>query len=76
MTKKKTIRNDPSKDGKLAARKRSFGEYHRYAVFPVHTRWDAVTWFVEDADITDPITGKPDIIRQAPTEQEAVEGLE
>jgi hypothetical protein len=73
---RKTLRNDPSKAGQLAGRKRLFGEYHRYAVFPVHTRFDAVEWFVADAYVTDEVTGQPGIIRQAATEAEAVAGLE
>jgi hypothetical protein len=70
------LRNDPSRRGQLAAPKRLFGEYRRYAVAPVHTRFDAVEWFVWDAEITDPMTGRPDVIRQAASEAEAVAGLE
>lgn len=76
MSKSIALRNDPSQAGRLAGPKRLFGDFHRYAVFPVHTRFDAVEWFVADAESTDPVTGKPKIIRQAPTEAEAVAGLE
>lgn len=65
--------NDPTRKGQLAARKRLFGDWHRYAVAPVHTRFDAVEWFVWDAH-TD-ANGHPAVIRQASTEAEAVKGL-
>lgn len=70
-----TIRNDPSRKGQLAAPKRLFGEYNRYAVGPVHTRFEAIEWMVWDADETDPVTLGPAVIRQAATEDEAVAGL-
>lgn len=44
-----TIANDPSRKGQLAAPKQTFGEFRRYAVAPLHTRFDAITWFVWDA---------------------------
>jgi len=50
----KTIKNDPTRKGELAARKRLFGD---------HTRFDAVQWFVWDAHRLD-TDGKPDVIRQ------------
>lgn len=75
MAKSKTLRNDPTLAGQLAGRKRLFGDYHRYAVFPVHTRFDAVEWFVADAFVTDEVTGLPAVIRQAATEEAAVAGL-
>jgi len=68
--------NDPSKAGQLAAKKATFGELSRYSVAPVHTRFDAVEWFVWDADWVDAITGCPSIIRQKATFSEAVHGLE
>jgi len=69
------IRNDPACKGQLAASKRVFGDFSRYAVAPVFTRFDAVEWFVWDADVPDDI-GMPAIIRQAASEEEAVAGLE
>ena len=75
MAKSKTLRNDPTNAGQLAGRKRLFGDYHRYAVYPVHTRFDAVEWFVADADVTDEVTGQPAVIRQEATEEAAVAGL-
>lgn len=75
MAKTKTLRNDPTLAGQAAGRKRLFGDYHRYAVWPVHTRFDAVEWFVADAFLEDPVTGLPEVIRQAATEEAAVAGL-
>lgn len=70
------LRNDPAKAGQLAARKRLFGDYSRYAVAPVYTRFDAVEWFVWDAaTYTAPDDPTPAVIRQASTEAEAVKGL-
>jgi len=46
-----SISNDVSLAGSLAAPKQFFGEFRRYAVAPVHTRFDAVEWFVWDADV-------------------------
>ena len=71
-----SYKNDPEKKGQLAARKRLFGDCSRYAVAPVHTRFDAVQWFVWDAEhpwIND--TGKPAIIRQACSLEEAIKDL-
>lgn len=72
----KAIINNPARKGEVAARKRLFGGYSRYAVAPVHTRGEAVEWFVWDAHVTDPETGSPAVIRQAATEAEATLGLE
>lgn len=72
----KTIRNEPTMAGRLAGRKRFFGDYSRYAVFPVHTRFEAVEWFVADAEVTDEVTGLPAVIRQAASKAEAVAGLD
>jgi hypothetical protein len=70
-----TIRNDPTRKGELAAPKRIFGDRSRYAVAPIHTRFQAVQWFVWDADITD-ADGRPEVIRQENSEAAAVAGLD
>ena len=67
------IQNDPARKGQLAAPKRLFGEYSRYAVAPVFTRFDRVQWFVWDAHTDD--QGFPAVIRQEDTEDEALRGL-
>lgn len=73
----RTIKNDPSRAGELAARKILFGEFRRYAVAPIHTRFDAVSWFVWDAHVPDEECGGiPSVIRQADTKEEAMSGLE
>ena len=59
----KTIKNNPMRKGELAAPKRLFGECSRFAVAPIHTRFEAVQWFVWDAHKMDS-DGKPDVIRQ------------
>jgi hypothetical protein len=71
---KMAFSNDPTRKGQLAAPKRLFGDYRRYAVAPIHTRFDAVEWFVWDAH-TDDGSGRPAVIRQASSEEEAVKGL-
>ena len=65
--------NDAHRKGQLAARKQLFGDYSRYAVAPIHTRFDAVSWFVWDADGYP--YGEPAIIRQEATLAEAIAGL-
>ena len=70
------IKNDPSRAGQRAARQELFGEYRRYAVYPVYTRFDAVQWFVADAMTPDPDNaGLPSIIRQEDTKEAAMHGL-
>ena len=71
----KTLRNDASKPGTLAADKRAFGPFGRFRIAPVNTRFGAVSWFVWDAETADPKTGRAAVIRQASTEAEAVVGL-
>lgn len=68
-------KNNPAKAGQLACRKKTFGDLSRYAVAPVHTRFDAVVWFVWDAEHWDLETDRPGIIRQADTLEEALTGL-
>jgi hypothetical protein len=53
MTSYRNLTNDPSRKGELAAPKRLFGEFSRYAVAPIHTRFGAVEWFVWDAHTYD-----------------------
>jgi hypothetical protein len=68
------IRNDPTRAGQLAARLRLFGDWNRYGVAPVHTRFDAVEWFVWDAQVI--VNDRPNVIRQGASEKAAVAGLE
>ena len=70
----KKIVNYPSLKGQLAANKKLFGDCSRYAIAPVHTRFDAVEWFVWDADLLDR-DGRAEVIRQAATIEGALDGL-
>ena len=72
---KSSYANNPTRKGELAARKQLFGDCSRYAVAPVHTRFDVVQWFVWDAETTCRETGLPEVIRQAETLAEALHGI-
>ena len=67
--------NNPAIAGELATEKQTFGDCSRYAVAAVHTRFDAVCWFVWDANRVDEITGEPLVIRQNENPERAVAGL-
>ena len=67
--------NNPSLKGSLAAKKQFFGEGRRYAVAPVHTRFDAVEWFVWDAEHSLSDMSHAEVIRQEATLEEALRGL-
>ena len=67
--------NNPMLRGSLAAPKQFFGEFRRYAVAPVHTRFDAVEWFVWDAEHPLSTMQRAEVIRQAATLDEALRGL-
>lgn len=68
-------KNDPAQKGCLASRKMLFGSHKRYALAAVHTRFDAVQWFVWDAETEDEVMSGPAIIRQEDTPAQAVVGL-
>ena len=68
------IINDPSRAGALAASKELFGRCSRYAIAPVHSRFDEVRWFVWDAELPD-AHGLASIIRNTETRAEALRGL-
>lgn len=70
----KVSSNNANMKGSLAGRKVLFGDCSRYAVAPIHTRFDEVEWFVWDADKLDNL-GIPEVIRQALTFEEAVAGF-
>lgn len=69
------IQNNPNLKGSLAAKKIIFGDYSRYAVAPVHTRFDAVEWFVWDAMHPLSTDARCEVIRQAETKEKAMGGL-
>lgn len=67
--------NNPALKGQAAARKQRFGENGRYAVWPVHTRFDAIEWFVADAEHPLSDMSHAEVIRQSPTLEVALDGL-
>jgi hypothetical protein len=67
--------NNPNLAGQLASRKAFVGHCKRLAVYAVHSRFDAVSWFVADAYLLDELTGFPSIIRQEDTLADAIAGL-
>lgn len=64
-----------ARKGELATRKQFFGENRRYAVAPIHTRFDALEWFVWDAEHPLSDLNHAEVIRQAETLEEALRGL-
>lgn len=72
---KTSYANDVTRKGQLAAPKQLFGDCSRYAVAPVHSRFEAVQWFVWDAETNYPDTGLPEVIRIEPTLAQALQGL-
>lgn len=68
------LRNDPARAGQLAHCGELFGEFSRYRVAPVHTRFDALQWWVWDV-LTPDEDGRPSVIRQAATLAGAAAGL-
>ena len=66
--------NDPTRKGELAARKQTFGAFRRFAVAPIFTRFEALEFFVWDAEAAR--DGEPaPVIRQAASLEEALAGL-
>lgn len=74
ITQPKVHPNDPNRAGQQASVKVLFGEHNRYAVYAIHTRFDRVQWFVDDAETY--IDCKPEIVRQDFDFQKAIAGLE
>ncbi len=69
------VQNNPALRGSLAARKQFFGDNRRFAIAPVHTRFEAVEWFVWDAEHALSDMSHAEVIRQAATMEEALRGL-
>jgi hypothetical protein len=70
-----TIINNPARKGEFAAQPQLFGAASRYKVAPIHTRFEAVEWFVWDAERPG-ADGKPEVVRQCATLIEAIHGLD
>jgi hypothetical protein len=71
------IPNNPLKCGCPALPKQYFGASGRYAIAPMHTRFDAVQWFVWDANHPDcgraPLWEPSVVIRQEDSLEEAMQ---
>lgn len=72
-----TQKNNHEKAGQKASQKLTFGPFSRYAVYAVHTRFNNVMWFVEDAEQTcEVIPEQLKVIRQEWDFKDAVNKLE
>lgn len=71
----KSEANDSKNPGTRASRKVTFGAHSRFAVFAVHTRGDAVQWFVADGEAKDDVADGPAIVRQEDSFAAAISGL-
>jgi len=61
MSSTTSIVNNPALKGKRAGKARFFGPHSRYAVFPIHTRFESVAWVVQDAEVLDEL-GLPEAV--------------
>jgi len=68
------VSNDPARKGEDASSRVAFGENGRFVAYAVHTRFDAVQWFVEDTTVIDSY-GFFQVIRQESTLEAALSGL-
>jgi len=68
------VSNDPTRKGEDASSRVVFGDNGRFVAYAVHTRFDAVSWFVEDTESVDEY-GFFAVIRQESTIEEALHGL-
>ena len=71
-----TYKNKPNFAGQPAAAKRFFGDNSRYAIAPVHTRFDDIAWFVWDAEAECDEPYIAETIRICDTKEEALKGFE
>jgi len=47
------IVNNPELKGKRAGKSRFYGPHSRFALYPIHTRFERVAWVVADAETPD-----------------------
>jgi hypothetical protein len=66
--------NNPARKGEDASSRLSLGENGRFVAYAVHTRFDDVSWFVEDTETLDE-DGCFAVIRQESTLDAALHGL-
>ncbi len=69
-----TYKNNPFLAGKIASQPMLFGEFNRYSVYAVHTRFANVQWFVSDAHFLDE-QNLPKVIRQDDCFESVIKGL-
>lgn len=67
--------NNPTLRGQKAGEVETIGANNRYDLFPVHTRFDAVAWFIEDRETLDAY-GLAEVVVQADSRREALDTLE
>ena len=65
------MKNDPRLAGQVAGKGSLFGPFSRFKVFPIHTRFESVNWFVTDVETLDE-DGLPCVVAQADRREEAV----
>jgi hypothetical protein len=71
------VANDPIRKGERASEYVTFGPFKRYGVAALHTRFDAVQWFVWDVELLDQHSGEYGrVIRQEDTLEAALRGLD
>lgn len=63
--------NEPSKAGRMAAEPMLFGANMQVQVFPVHTRFEAVQWFVADLSQVDEFD-MPPVVGQFASKADAI----
>lgn len=67
------VLNDPRCAGQRASMHQELvGSFSRFAVFPIHTRFDRVCWIVTDAERADDLTREPMIVGQCDTREDAI----
>jgi hypothetical protein len=70
----KVIKNNPELAGQNAGRA-VFFDLCQLKLFPVHTRFESVQWFVTDAMTPDPETGNPAVVIQAESKDKALKAI-
>ena len=70
----KAAKNNTLLAGQRASQTETHGPFSRFALYAIHTRFDAVEWVVEDTAIWSP-GGLPEIVVQTASEKEARRAL-
>lgn len=56
--------NSPARAGERASAVAVFGPRNRYALYAIHTRFEAVCWVIADAELPDAVTECPGVVWQ------------